>query len=87
MTTANKIFAQRFKEAYDGFDRALRISNEAQATYYLGVLSGMLATILPESESRALTQVTGMGIGSIHREVQPVLSRANELVKKALNLD
>ena len=79
----DKNFALRFAEANEGFGRAIAISNEVQAAYYLGVLAGMLATVLPEPESRTLTSVTGMSADAINRAIQPVLGRAHEILREA----
>lgn len=81
----DKNFARRFKEANDGLDRAFQIKNEPQTIYYFGLLSGMLATVLPEQEARALTSVNGMSPSAIHLAIAPVLRRAKDVLAGELN--
>lgn len=83
LTDLNKNFAARFTRANEGFSEAIRLNNEHLCSYYLGVLSGMLALILPEHEAHILLNVKGMGVNAINREVQPVLSQAHVILREA----
>lgn len=76
-------FAGRFVEANEGFNRALMLNNEPLSTYYLGLISGMLAMVLPEHAAQRLITVKGMSADAINREIQPVLSRARQLLEEA----
>lgn len=72
----DKHFADRFARASVGLDRALFMQDEPLLAYYLGLMGGMLATVLPEEEADVLLSVSVPGAAAINRVIGGVLGRA-----------
>lgn len=79
----SKDFALRFNAAAASFKSASLTGNEALISYHLGLVAGLLATILPEAEAEALIGIKIYTAEGIAQRAGRIFDIAEEILSES----
>lgn len=67
------LLSARLQSATEGLNRAIELSDEVLASYYLGLSAGVLSMVASEEKAEKIFSVFALGVHGLNREVSPVL--------------